>query len=116
MKIALFAALTAIVIIGSGLFAIYQENGRLKFDVIFRESENRILQEELRALQARVPIRTYEEGVVEATLRAGGPDGVEHARSYTEGYHAAITQFGAAAIQVGGKWPEDTKETKKNDE
>lgn len=91
---------------GYGYYAKNQENQRLALNNIIYIAENRILKEEVSSLE-RKP--TYEEGCRDTILKIGGPqtpgayrDGWDAAiltldtKSYADGYHAAISQFGYA--------------------
>jgi hypothetical protein len=93
---------------GYGYYAKNQENQRLALNNIIYIAENRILKEEVSSLE-RKP--TYEEGSRDSILKMGGPqipgayrDGWDAAiqtldtKSYADGYHAAIQQFGYAKI------------------
>lgn len=79
------------------------EIDRLKFDNTVLTAQNRILGEEIRSLEYKVPTRTYEDGFNAAIIRSGQGgyvDGYMAAMqkfknsSYVDGYHNALNQFG----------------------
>ncbi len=96
-----------------GYYIKNQQNQKLSLMNLIYEAENRILKEEIAELEKRP---TYEQGCKDAIIKMGGPqypgsykDGWDAAvltfdtKSYSDGYHTAIQQFGYQKSK-GDRW------------
>jgi hypothetical protein len=95
---------TAFLVSGYQLYKYSSENQQLILSNVIYRAEHRLLKDEISELE-RKP--TYEQGYKDALIRSGGPqnsgnyqDGWDDAMKvageghYSDGYHAAIQQFG----------------------
>lgn len=71
------------------------QNKALESRLEIEKQRSQLLNDELAEVRSR---RTYEDGYRDALLKAENSD---HAVGYTEGYHAAIKQFGYATAKGG---------------
>jgi len=97
-----------------GYYVKNQESQRLSISNLIVDGENRLLRKEINDLEHKP---TYEDGCRDTIIKMGGPqspsaymDGWNAAiltldtKSYADGYHTAIQQFGYQKPTTNSRW------------